>query len=119
MLGYATFMVMMATGRFAGDRIIARVGRKKILQLSGLLVLTGLMIAVLFPYLITATLGFLIVGFGVSSVIPTIYSTAARSAKIRREWRWRRIEHWFPWFSDGPPLIGYIAQIPVFDILLP
>ena len=36
-LGYASFMIMMATGRFFGDRIIARVGRKKLLQVSGIL----------------------------------------------------------------------------------
>ncbi len=80
-LGYATFMVMMATGRFAGDRIIGRIGRKKTLQLSGIFVFTGLLISVMFPYLVTATTGFFIVGLGVSSVIPTVYSTAARLAK--------------------------------------
>lgn len=54
-LGYASFMIMMTAGRFAGDSIIARVGRKKTLQISGILILSGLMITVLFPYLITAT----------------------------------------------------------------
>ena len=46
-LGYSSFMVMMATGRFLGDRIITRLGRKKTLQLSGVLVITGLMTAIL------------------------------------------------------------------------
>jgi MFS family permease len=110
-LGYASFMTMMTTGRFTGDRIIAKLGRKKMLQMSGIIILTGLMIAVLFPYLITATIGFLIVGFGTSSVIPTVYSTAARSAKIAPGMALAGVSSiGFLGFLMGPPLIGYIAQ---------
>ena len=111
-LGYATFMVMMATGRFAGDRIIARMGRKKTLQLSGVFIFTGLLISVLFPYLVTATIGFFIVGLGVSSVIPTVYSTAAKSAKTSPGMALAGVSSiGFLGFLIGPPLIGYIAQI--------
>jgi MFS family permease len=110
-MGYASFMIMMATGRFLGDSIISRVGRKKMLQISGILVLSGLMISVIFPYLVTATLGFLIVGFGVSSVIPTVYSTAARSAKVAPGMALAGVSSiGFLGFLLGPPLIGYIAQ---------
>jgi MFS family permease len=111
-LGYTTFMIMMATGRFAGDRIIARIGRKKTLQVSGILVFIGLLISVLFPYLVTATIGFFIVGLGVSSVIPTIYSAAARSAKVSPGMALAGVSSiGFLGFLMGPPLIGYIAQI--------
>lgn len=111
-IGYASFMIMMATGRFVGDKIIAKLGRKKTLQLSGIFVFTGLMISVLFPYLITATIGFLIVGFGVSSVVPTVYSTAARSAKIAPGMALAAVSSIsFLGFLMGPPLIGYIAQL--------
>lgn len=112
LLGYNTFMIMMATGRFAGDRIIASIGRKRMLQISGLLVFTGLMIASIFPYIITATLGFLIVGAGVSSVIPTIYSTAVRSARLAPGMALAGVSSiGFLGFLLGPPLIGYIAQV--------
>ncbi|MDP4264122.1 MAG: MFS transporter [Bacteroidota bacterium] len=111
-VGYASFMIMMASGRFAGDRIIARIGRKKMLQMSGVLVLTGLMIAVLFPYLVTATIGFVIVGFGVSSVVPTVYSTAAKATKIPPGMALAAVSSIsFLGFLLGPPLIGYIAQL--------
>jgi len=112
MLGLSTFMAMMATGRFAGDTVIARVGRKKTLQFSGILVFTGLMIAVLFPYLATATFGFFVVGLGVSSVIPTIYSTAAKSAKVAPGMALAGVSSiGFLGFLMGPPLIGYISQL--------
>jgi MFS family permease len=112
LLGYTTFMVMMATGRFLGDRVIAAIGRKKTLQISGLLVLTGLLISAFFPYLATATMGFFIVGLGVSSVIPTIYSTAVRSAKVAPGMALAGVSSiGFLGFLMGPPLIGYIAQV--------
>ena len=111
-LGYASFMIMMATGRFFGDRIISKVGRKKLLQVSGILILTGLMISVLFPYIVTATLGFIIVGLGVSSIIPTVYSTAARATKIAPGMALASVSSiGFLGFLLGPPLIGYIAEL--------
>jgi MFS family permease len=111
-VGYASFMIMMATGRFVGDTLIARIGRKKMLQISGLLITTGLLIAVLLPYLVTATIGFLIVGFGVSSIVPTVYSTAARSSKVSPGMALAAVSSIsFLGFLMGPPLIGYIAQM--------
>ena len=86
--------------------------RKKWLQISGVLILTGLLIAVIFPYLISATIGFLIVGFGVSAVVPTIYSTAARATKIAPGMAIAAVSGIsFFGFLIGPPLIGYIAQL--------
>lgn len=111
-VGYASFMIMMATGRFVGDKLIAKLGKKRTLQLNGLLIFSGLMIAVIFPYLITATLGFLIVGFGVSCVVPTVYSAAGRHPTIAAGNALAKVSSvGFLGFLMGPPLIGYIAQL--------
>jgi MFS family permease len=111
-LGYVSFMVMMATGRFIGDKLIARHGRKKMLRISGLLISTGLFTAVLFPHIITATLGFLIVGLGVSSIVPMVYSSAGKVSKVPPGMALAAISSIsFLGFLMGPPLIGYIAQI--------
>jgi MFS family permease len=111
-LGYTSFMVMMATGRFMGDKLIARHGRKKMLQASGILISTGLFISVLFPYLATATLGFLIVGLGVSSIVPMVYSTAGKVPNIPPGMALASVSSIsFLGFLMGPPLIGYIAEI--------
>jgi MFS family permease len=111
-VGYASFMIMMATGRFIGDKVIAKLGRKRTLELNGILIFTGLMIAVIFPYLITATLGFLIVGFGVSCVVPTVYSAAGNHSKVAPGMALAAVSSIsFLGFLMGPPLIGYIAQL--------
>jgi MFS family permease len=111
-LGYASFMIMMATGRFTGDKLALRFGRKRMVQLSGILIFTGMMIAVLFPAIITATIGFLIVGFGVSSIIPLMYSTAGKIKDVASGIAIATVSGvGFFGFLMGPPLIGYIAQL--------
>lgn len=111
-LGYASFMIMMATGRFTGDRLAYKFGRKKMVQLSGILIFTGMMIAVLFPTIITATIGFLIVGFGVSSIIPLMYSTAGKIKEVASGIAIATVSGiGFFGFLMGPPLIGYIAEL--------
>lgn len=111
-LGYASFMVMMATGRFTGDRLAERFGRKKMVQLSGVLIFTGMMIAVLLPNIIFATIGFMIVGFGVSSIIPLVYSTAGKVKEVASGIAIATVSGvGFLGFLMGPPLIGYIAEL--------
>ncbi|TDE17583.1 MFS transporter [Dyadobacter psychrotolerans] len=110
-LGYVAFMGTMTGGRFAGDWLANRIGRKKMLQLSGLFMGTGLAIAVVFPFLITATLGFLLVGFGVSSVVPLVYSAAGRSTTMKAGMALAAVSSIsFIGFLIGPPLIGIVAQ---------
>lgn len=58
-LGYAAFMITMATGRFAGDKLAEKFSRKTMVQISGVLNFCGMMLAVLLPQIITATTGFL------------------------------------------------------------
>jgi MFS family permease len=111
-LGYASFMIMMATGRFTGDRLALKFGRKKMVQLSGVLIFIGMMIAVLFPTIILATIGFLIIGFGVSSIIPLMFSTAGKIKEVASGIAIATVSGiGFFGFLIGPPLIGYIAQL--------
>ena len=110
-LGYAAFMGTMASGRFIGDFMVTRFGSRKVLEASGILITTGLLIAVLFPTIILATIGFLFVGFGVSSVIPLVYSAAGKSKTMSPGMALAAVSTiGFFGFMMGPPLIGLIAQ---------
>jgi MFS family permease len=110
-VGYTAFMCTMATGRFVGDWVAFRLGMKRMLQLSGLLTATGLLLAVFFPQFITATIGFLIVGAGVSSVIPMIYSAAGKSKRMSPGVAIAAVSTiGYLGFLFGPPFIGFIAQ---------
>lgn len=110
-LGYAAFMGTMALGRFLGDGLVLRFGRKEILQGSGILIAIGLLLAVFIPTVVFATIGFLLVGFGVSSVVPILYSQAGKSEKMSAGMALAAVSSiGFFGFFIGPPLIGFIAE---------
>ena len=110
-IGYVAFTGTMALGRFLGDWLVTKLGVKRMLQMSGTIITAGLLIAVLFPYLITATTGFLLVGFGVSSVVPIVYGTAGKSATMPASTALAAVSTiGFLGFLIGPPIIGFIAQ---------
>ncbi|MEP7258732.1 MAG: MFS transporter, partial [Flavitalea sp.] len=73
-IGYTAFMGTMAGGRFIADWVTHRLGIRKTIQFSGALIATGLLTAVIFPNIIFGIAGFFLVGLGVSSVIPLVYS---------------------------------------------
>lgn len=111
-LGYASFMIMMASGRFLGDKAIAHFGRKLSLQISGVIISTGMLISVLFPYIVPATLGFMLVGIGVSGIVPMVYSIAGSNTKVPPGIALAMVSgvSYFG-FLIGPPLIGYISAL--------
>lgn len=111
-LGYTTFMVSMASGRFLSDFLVHRFGIKKVLIISGLVISCGLYTAVLLPYLIPCTIAFMLVGFGVSNVVPIIFNIAGNNEKVPTGIALTIVSSIsFLGFLIGPPLIGYIAEL--------
>ena len=110
--GFTAFMLTMAGGRFVADFFAHRYGLKRTLQISGALTTTGLLIAVIFPYFYTAIGGFLLVGAGVSSVVPMIYSSAGKSKTMSPGVALAAVSTiGFVGFLVGPPVIGFIAGL--------
>jgi MFS family permease len=110
--GYATFMASMAAGRFIADWLTRKLGLRRVFQLSGGLIASGLMLAVGFPYLPTALLGFLLVGFGVSSVVPLVYGAAGKSKTMPAGVALAAVSTiGFLGFLVGPPVIGLLASL--------
>jgi MFS family permease len=103
-------MCTMALSRFLADGLTQRYGLKRILQLSGILTASGLAVAVLFPAMVTAILGFFLVGAGVSSVVPLVYSAAGKSKVMSPGVALAAVSTiGFLGFLFGPPLIGLVA----------
>ena len=110
-LGYTSFMIMMATGRFLSDYLTSKIGRKLLMQICGVMISGGLFTAVIFPYLIPCTIAFMLIGLGVSSIVPTVYSTAGKHGKIPPGIALATVAGVsFLGFLMGPPLIGLIAE---------
>lgn len=111
-VGYASFMIMMALGRFIGDAVISRLGRKRTLQISGILMFVGMMTSVIFPHFYISTLAFMMVGIGVACNVPTVYSVAGQNKKVTPGVALAMVSSIsFLGFLMGPPLIGYIAEL--------
>ena len=111
-LGYTSFMIMMAGGRFLGDGLIRKFGRKNVLKISGIMISTGLFIAVFFPFIIPSTLAFMLVGLGVSTIVPTVYSLAGKNPNVSPSIALTTVSSVsFLGFLMGPPIIGYIAEL--------
>lgn len=109
-LGYTLFMIAMAAMRFAADSITVRFGLKRTLQGSGMLAATGLLLAVAAPQYTPAILGLILVGMGVSSVVPMVYSAAGRSRTLSAGTAITAVSSLgFMGFLIGPPAIGYLA----------
>jgi MFS family permease len=108
-------MGAMASGRFMTDKASNRFGKIPVLQVSGLLIFLGLFLSVVFPNLYTAAFGFLLVGFGVASIIPVSYGIAGRSKLYTPSVALALVSTIsFFGFLLGPPLIGFVAEL--FDL---
>ena len=111
-LGYALFMISMATGRFLGDRLAERFGRKRMVMSSGIMIFSGLMLMVLFPMVWPSAIGCIITGFGVSSIVPLLYSSAGRLKLIPSSVAIASVAGiGYFGFLMGPPMIGFIAEL--------
>jgi MFS family permease len=110
-MGYVAYMCAMAAGRFAGDKLVNRYGAQRMLQVCGSLIAAGLLIAVCFPYFITGMIGYLVTGFGVSCVLPLVFSITGKNTKLAAGPTIAAVSVvGYLGFLLGPPVIGYIAQ---------
>lgn len=108
---FVIYMVCMTIGRFAGDKLVNRLGIKTLLRISGWLIFTGLLLAVLLPYPITAGAGFAMVGFGVSCIVPLVFSMAGKSKTMSSGQALASISTiGYLGFLIVPPLVGFVAQ---------
>ncbi|MBO9701273.1 MAG: MFS transporter [Sporocytophaga sp.] len=111
-VGYSAFMGTMAMGRFLADSYTSRFGLKQTLFVSGLLITIGLLIAIILPKLLTSTIGFLLIGLGVSSVVPLAYGAAGKSNKVPTEIALTAVASiGFIGLLIGPPIIGIVAGL--------
>ncbi len=108
---FVIYMIAMTTGRFFGDKLVTRLGIKTVLKFSGIFIFVGLLMAVLLPYIITAQFGFILVGFGVSCVVPMVFNLAGKSKNMSSSSALASISTvGYLGFVLVPPLVGFIAQ---------
>lgn len=109
--GYTAFAMCMAVGRLMGDRLVQTFKHSTVLKINGILILSGMLLSLSFLYPATVMVGFALVGFGVSSVIPIVYMLAAQSKNMTPSAALSAVSSvGFTGFLIGPPLIGFMAN---------
>jgi MFS family permease len=78
-LATGIFAGSMATGRLCGDALIRRIGPSRCVRLCGLLGTAGCLLVAASPNEGLALTGFLLIGVGVSVVIPLVFAAAGNS----------------------------------------
>lgn len=88
-IGFLVFMVMMTVGRFLTNYAYGLMGKRKVLQLAGTFIFLGFFttgfIAGFFEGMtakvVVNSLGFMLVGLGISCIVPTNYSFVGAKSK--------------------------------------
>ncbi|MBP1184116.1 MFS transporter [Methylobacterium sp. PvR107] len=110
-LGYAAFSVTMTAGRLGGDRVVARLGRRRVVVLGGLLAAAGLALSVLVPAWEAALGGYALVGAGCANIVPVLFTAAGRQTAMPASVAVPAVTTLgYAGVLAGPALIGFAAQ---------
>jgi MFS family permease len=80
-LGTGFFTGSMAAGRLTGDAVVRRVGATASVRVCGVLGTAGCLLVAVSPGIWVALAGFLLIGVGVSVVIPLVFAAAGHSGQ--------------------------------------
>ena len=109
--GFVAYMIAMAAGRFSGDRVVHRFGAMTMIKYSGMLIFCGLLLSALWPVPLVAGIGFMMIGVGVSCVVPLVFSMAGRSKTMANGPAIAAVSTvGYLGFLLVPPVIGFLAE---------
>lgn len=74
---YTAFAVMMTVMRFLGDKIVDRLGQRRVVAFGALSVAVGFLLVILIPNIVTTILGFALIGVGAANIVPQLVSFAS------------------------------------------
>lgn len=111
-IGYATFSLAMAGGRFGGDYLTSRLGPVQMVRLGGVLATVGVLLALLFSNSAVALIGFALVGAGFSTGVPIVFTATGNVPGVAPGVALSSVTTvGYLGFLIGPPLIGFAAEL--------
>ncbi len=111
-VAFAAFSISMAAGRFSGDWLTARRGTGAVLGGSALLLVLGTALAVLVHVWPVVLGGFMLVGLGISNLVPTIFRAAGRAHAGGAGPGVATVSTLgYTGFLCGPPTVGFVAAL--------
>ncbi|MBK5552648.1 MFS transporter [Pseudomonas sp. TH03] len=110
-LGYASFAVMMALGRLSGDRILLKLGARRVLIGGGLIVIAGFVMVVFANDWLLNLVGFAVIGTGLANIAPVYLSLAGAQKTMPGELAIAAATSLgYLGILMGPAAIGLVAQ---------
>ncbi|WP_367871509.1 MFS transporter [Luteolibacter sp. Populi] len=108
---FGAFSLSMATGRFLGDRILAKHGGLTVLRVSGILIFIGLLIVVFLPFWQMTFVGLGFAGLGLANMVPVLLVAGGRAHKgsVAQGVATVSVIGYFG-FLVGPPAIGGLSH---------
>ncbi len=101
----------MALGRFAGDRLVARWGAQRVLEVCAALASVGMVLSVAAPGPTLAVVGYGIFGLGSSTLVPIVFTLAGNVEGVEPAWAISRVTSiGFCGLFGAPPIIGLVAD---------
>jgi F0F1-type ATP synthase assembly protein I len=111
-LAYAAFSIGMAAGRLAADRLWVRWGSTGLIRRGGALAAVGLAAGLFVGSAPAGIAGFLLLGLGLSSNVPTLFRAAAAETGVAAGAALAAVSSLgYVGLLIGPPLIGGLAQL--------
>ena len=115
-IGFSSFAAAMVIGRFFGDTISLKYGISSILVLNGLLLSVGMLITLLVPSIYFKIGGCFIIGLGISTIVPLVYSQAGNQKEIMPSIAIAGVSTIaYIGFLLGPVIIGYLSDFVGLD----
>jgi fucose permease len=118
-LGLGTFAVMMAAGRFVGDRLTTRFGRTPVVTVSATVAAGSLAAVLLIGLPAIAIVGFGAFGAGLSNLVPLAFSAAGNVGGVGAGPGIAAVATvGYMGFFAGPAIIGFVAEIASLPVAL-
>jgi len=116
---FTLFSLTLAMGRLFGDRLVARVGRARVVQGCGAVAAAGSALAIGAPTTAVALAGWALFGLGLAALAPTVLGAAPSAADVPPGVAIAAVTTiGYLGSFTGPPAIGALAELSSLDAAL-
>lgn len=110
-MGYGVFAIAMTIGRLNGDYLVSQTGNKKAVIWGCLLASAGFVLVIATPVILISLLGYIIIGFGCSCIVPVLFRASANIPGLSKVEGFAMVTTGgLIGFLAGPSLIGFISE---------
>ena len=110
-MGYGVVSIAMTIGRLNGDYLVSQMGNKKAVIGGCLMASAGFVLVIATPVIFITLLGYIIIGFGCSCIVPVLFRASANIPGLSKVEGFAMVTTGgLIGFLAGPSLIGFISE---------